>query len=77
MDMQTKYDVFPEQAANIVYVRPVAVSELPEEVQEQAGDADTLYAVHNAEGERLALVKDRNLAFVLARQNDLAPVTVH
>jgi hypothetical protein len=36
-----------------------------------------LYAVHSDQGERLALVKDRNLAFVLARQNDLSPVTAH
>ncbi len=28
-------------------------------------------------GEQLALVEDRRLAFVLARQNDMAPVTVH
>jgi len=33
--------------------------------------------VHDAAGERLALVADRKLAFLLARQNDLAPVTVH
>ena len=38
---------------------------------------ETLYAVHDAQGTRLALVKDRELAFVLARQNDLAPVNVH
>jgi len=36
-----------------------------------------IYAVHRADGERLALVRDRALAFVLARQNDLAPVSVH
>ena len=34
-------------------------------------------AVHNTEGERLALVNNRRLAFVLARQHDLSPVTVH
>ena len=36
-----------------------------------------LYAVHDADGQRLAVVRDRRLAFVLARQNDLAPVSVH
>lgn len=36
-----------------------------------------VYAVHSEEGERLALVRDRKLAFILARQNDLTPVTVH
>ncbi|WP_238368001.1 DUF1150 family protein [Mesobacterium pallidum] len=63
--------------APIVYVREVKVADLPEEVREQAGGLETLYAVHKADGERLALVKDRSLAFILARQNDLAPVTVH
>ena len=30
-----------------------------------------------ADGERLALVKERALAFILARQNELTPVSVH
>ena len=63
--------------SDIVYVRTVPVAELPEEVREAAGGAKELYAVHSAEGERLALVKNRDLAFMLARQNDLAPVSVH
>ncbi|WOI56463.1 DUF1150 family protein [Palleronia sp. LCG004] len=61
----------------IVYVRPVEVADLPEEIREQAEGLDLIYAVHNADGDRLALVKDRDLAFVVARQNDLAPVSVH
>jgi hypothetical protein len=61
----------------IVYVRPVAVADLPEDVREQATGMDQIFAVHSADGERLALVRDRELAFVLARQNDLAPVNVH
>jgi hypothetical protein len=75
--MDTKYKFAPETDSRIVYVRPVAVSDLPQEVQEQVGGAETLYAVHNAEGGRLALVADRTMAFILARQNDLAPVSVH
>jgi hypothetical protein len=75
--MNAQFDFGPEDAERIVYVRPVAVSELPVEVQEQAVGMDEIYAVHSADGERLALVKDRALAFVLARQNDLAPVSVH
>ena len=74
IDMITNHG--PEDRA-IVYVRPVAVSDLPPDVREAANGADTLYAVHSAEGERLALVRDRGLAFMLARQNDLAPVSVH
>ena len=75
--MDVKYDFGPEAGERIVYVREVAVSELPEEVRAQAEGLETLYAVHDAGGERLALVKDRKLAFILARQNDMAPVSVH
>ncbi|WBL32352.1 DUF1150 family protein [Sinirhodobacter sp. HNIBRBA609] len=75
--MDTKFDFGHEGGERIVYVRPVDVSELPEEVQAQAGGLRKLYAVHDANGERLALVKDRAQAFILARQNDLAPVNVH
>ncbi len=60
-----------------VYVRSVLAKDLPEEVKSQVGDTKVLYAVHTAAGERLALVKERGLAFILARQNDLSPVTVH
>lgn len=75
--MNTKFDFGDAGERPIVYVRSVRVAELPEELRKQAEGIETLYAVHNAEGERLALVRDRQLAFVLARQNDLAPVTVH
>mmetsp|Transcript_28640 Transcript_28640/g.53990 ORF Transcript_28640/g.53990 Transcript_28640/m.53990 type:complete len:139 (-) Transcript_28640:467-883(-) len=60
-----------------VYVREVMVADLPEEMQEEADGAETLFAVHATDGERLALVKDRGLAFDLARQNNFWPVTVH
>lgn len=63
--------------SRIVYVRPVDVAELPAEVQSEIEGLDQLYAVHAPDGERLALVADRELAFVLARQNDFSPVTVH
>jgi len=61
----------------IVYIRPVDKKTLPKDVQAQLVDQSELYAVHDADGERLALVADRTLAFVLARQNDFAPVSVH
>lgn len=75
--MNERYEAVEQQDETIVYVRPVSVSDLPQDVQEQAGDLTELYALHNAEGERLALVKDRDLAFLVARQNDMAPVSVH
>jgi hypothetical protein len=75
--MDVKYDGLPDSADRIVYVRPVAVADLPAELREQAMGAETVYAVHRPDGARLALVRDRALAFALARQNDMAPVNVH
>ena len=60
-----------------VYVKMIAVSDLPLEVREQAEGLKQLYAVHDAEGQQLALVGDRKLAFSVARDNDYAPVMVH
>ena len=75
--MDTRYELGSETDRPIVYVRAVKVDDLPQDMQDQVGELDTLYAVHNADGERLALVRDRKLAFMLARQNDMEPVTVH
>lgn len=61
----------------IVYVRSVDRADLPAEMQEQAAGTEQLYAVHTEDGERLAVVADRDLAFMLARQNDYAPFAVH
>ncbi len=74
--MNTPYDI-KQDGGRIVYVKTVDVADLPDELRTQAGDLDHLYAVHNSQGEQLALVADRRLAFVLARQNDLSPVAVH
>ena len=60
-----------------VYVKTILVTDLPREVRDQAEGLDQLYAVHDAQGQQLALVGDRKLAFTLARQHDYAPVMVH
>ncbi|MEO8243035.1 MAG: DUF1150 family protein [bacterium] len=75
--MDVKYENLPKAERAIVYVRPVAVADLPRDLQEQAEGFTTIYSVHRPDGERLALVADRNLAFALARQHDMAPVSVH
>ncbi|WP_127115400.1 DUF1150 family protein [Shimia sediminis] len=75
--MHETYDFAETTENRIVYVRQVAVADLPQDVQEQVADTDVLYAVHTADGERLALVKERKLAFSLAREHDYAPVPVH
>ena len=75
--MNTPFNFKDEDQSKLVYVRSVAVADLPVDLQGEIGDQETIYAVHRADGERLALVKDRKLAFLLARQHDFAPVTVH
>lgn len=75
--MDVKFDALPESDLSIVYVRPVAVSDLPAEVQAQIGGLNTVYSVNRPDGARLALVADRKLAFVLARQHEMVPVNVH
>lgn len=83
----TDFPSFNESAFNqnaagqrIVYVRPVRTADLPDEIQAQV-EADlgrrTVYAIHAPSGEVLALVPDRAQAFVVARQNAFAPVSVH
>ena len=59
-----------------VYVRQVATADLPQEVRDQT-DQPMLYAIHTGSGERIALVADRATAFIVARQNEMAPVSVH
>lgn len=64
-------------ADRTVYVKPILVTDLPREVRDQAEGLEQLYAVHDADGQQLALVGDRKLAFELAKQHDYAPVMVH
>jgi hypothetical protein len=72
---------FPSFAAHggrrIVYVREVRTADLPDEIRARTGGLDHLYAIHGEGGEVLALVPDRQQAFVVARQNEMSPVSVH
>ncbi len=74
--MQTPVDM-AETGGRTVYVKTVAVTDLPKDVQASVPGRKQLYAVHDEAGEQLALVADRKMAFVLARQHDYAPVAVH
>jgi hypothetical protein len=70
-------------APNLVYVRPIKAAEIIATVpaqQIEAFDLDpeqTLYAVHRADGERLAVLADRDSAMAAALAHELAPVSVH
>jgi hypothetical protein len=75
--MNTPFDALPKGGPRIVYVLPVLTEDLPDEVREQIGPVDVVYSVNGPDGQRLALVADRKLAFHLARAHDFAPMSVH
>ncbi len=75
--MHSKYDFSHFDTDDLVYIKTVEVTELPLDLQRQVGSDKTLYAVHKADGERVAVYGNRALAYSLARDNDLTPMTLH
>ncbi|WP_438955379.1 DUF1150 family protein [Cognatiyoonia sp.] len=74
--MQTKHEL-KALAGNMIYLKPVATADLPDEVREDAGALDEVFAVHNAKGEQVALVANAAIAADFAEQNDMQVVSVH
>ena len=70
-------------APQLVYVRPIKAAEIIASTpasQIEGFELDpeqTLYAVHRADGERLAVLTDRDAAISAALAHELAPVSVH
>ncbi len=70
-------------APNLVYVRPIKAREVIASATVDAIEGfeldpnQTLYAVHRADGERLAILVDRDSAVAAALAHELAPVSVH
>jgi len=70
-------------APDLVYVREIRASDVMADiagrsVEGLAVDPEaTLYAVHGADGERLAVMLDRAAAFAAALAHELEPVSVH
>jgi hypothetical protein len=68
---------------NLVYVRPIKAAEILADtpVEEIRGfdlkPEQILYAVHRADGARLAVMGDRDSAIAAALAHELAPVSVH
>ena len=79
--MMTKEDFKGLGAPDRVYVRPVKASDLMADAGEmqdlEIDPEQSLYAVHSADGERLAVMVDRDTAFAAAVAHELAPVSVH
>lgn len=70
-------------APNLVYVRPIRAAEIladtpVEQIRSFSLDPEqVLYAVHRADGERLAVMTDKDSAVAAALAHELAPVSVH
>jgi len=70
-------------APDLVYVKPISVKEALgstqiAEIDGIAFDPDQmLYALHRADGERLAVLADKESAMAAAIAHELAPVSVH
>ena len=70
-------------APQLVYVRPVKAEDVlalaPAEAREaiELSPDQTFYAVHRADGARLAVLSDRDSAYAAALAYELAPVSVH
>lgn len=70
-------------APDLVYVRPIKAAEILADtpVDQLRGfslDPDqVLYAVHRADGARLAVMGDKDAAVAVAIAHELAPVSVH
>ena len=70
-------------APDLVYVRPITAKEVlastpVDDIEGIKIDPEqTFYALHRADGERLAVLVDRESAVAAAIAHELAPVSVH
>lgn len=70
-------------APQLVYVRPIKAAEIMADTPIETirgfdlKPEQTLYAVHRADGARLAVLGDRDSAIAAALAHELAPVSVH
>jgi hypothetical protein len=81
--IMTKEDFKGLGAPDLVYVREIRASDVMADAAvmvEPSLSIDpeaVLYAVHGADGERLAVMMDREAAFAAAVAHELEPVSVH
>jgi len=68
---------------DLVYVRPIKAAEILASTPHgqiegfELQPDQVLYAVHRANGERLAVLTDKDTAMAAALAHELAPVSVH
>ena len=81
--IMTKEDFRGLGAPDLVYVREIRASDVMADVALSTAKGlsvdpeATLFAVHGADGERLAVMMDRESAFAAAVAHELEPVSVH
>ncbi|MBU1347714.1 MAG: DUF1150 domain-containing protein [Alphaproteobacteria bacterium] len=81
--MMTTEDFQGLGAPDLVYVREISAADVLADtpLEDAKGlvidPEQILYAVHSADGERLAVMLDRETAFAAAVAHELAPVSVH
>ena len=81
--LMTKEDLRGLGAPDLVYVREIRAADvladtpIPEAQGLKIDPEAVLYAVHGADGERLAVMMDRETAFAAAVAHELEPVSVH
>jgi hypothetical protein len=67
----------------LVYVRAIKAQDIlgetsPEDLENYHIDPEQMvYALHRADGARLAVLADRDSAYAAARAHELVPVSVH
>ncbi len=84
MTPELSQEAFAELGApSLVYVREVSAADViattPVEAIKgfQLDPDQTLYALHGADGARLAVLSDRDSAYAAAIAHELTPVSVH
>ena len=76
--VMTNKDFSAMGAPDLVYIRPIRAGEILLDIEDIDVELDpnqTLYVLHGADGERLAVMLDRETA--AAEAHDLAAVSVH
>ena len=78
--VMTNKDFSALGAPDLVYIRTIRAAEILNDIEDVDFDLDpnqTLYVMHGADGERLAVMLDRETAFAAAEAHDMEPVSVH
>lgn len=78
--VMTNKDFSALGAPDLVYIRTIRAEEIIDDIDVVDVELDpdqTLYALHGADGQRLAVMLDQETAIAAAEANDMAPVLVH